>query len=61
MKKHCCAECGGKLGLGVRFRNLWDGFSWSHLRFCSARCEEQNEIVRRRSNREDRWYSYANR
>ena len=47
MKKHCCAECGGKLGLGVRFRNLWDGFSWSHLRFCSARCEEQNEIVRR--------------
>jgi len=61
MKKYCCAECGGKLGLGVRFRNLWDGFSWSHLRFCSARCEEQNETVRRSTNREDRWYSYANR
>ena len=61
MKKHCCAECGGKLGLGLRFRNLWDGFSWFHLRFCSARCEERNESSRRNANREDRWFSFASK
>jgi len=61
MKKHCCSECGGKLGLGVRFRNLWNGFNWFHLRFCSARCEERNEYTRRSTNREERWYSYASK
>ena len=56
MKKRRCMECGGKLGLGVRFRNLWDGFSWVHLRFCSASCEARNEFTRRTSR--DRWFSY---
>jgi hypothetical protein len=56
MKKHRCTECGGKLGLGVRFRNLWDGFSWVHLRYCSASCEAQNELTRR--NAQGRWFSY---
>ena len=59
MKKDSCAECGGKLGLGVRFRNLWNGTSWFHLRFCSTRCEQRNEYVRRTANREERWYSLA--
>ena len=27
MKKYRCAECGNKLGLGVRFRNLWNGMT----------------------------------
>ena len=56
MKKRRCTECGGKLGLGVHFRNLWDGFSWVHLRYCSASCEAQNEFTRRNSR--DRWFSY---
>jgi hypothetical protein len=56
MKKRRCTECGGKLGLGVRFRNLWDGFSWVHLRFCSSACEAQNETTRRSAR--DRWFSY---
>ena len=59
MKKYRCAECGGKLGLGVRFRNLWDGISWFHLRFCSTRCEERHEHSRRSSLQGERWYSFA--
>ena len=61
MAKLRCNECGGKLGLGIRFRNLWDGFRWFHLRFCSARCEKQNECSRRNVNREARWYSLASK
>src|SRR5262245_538498 len=34
-----CAQCHGKLGLGVRSRNLWSGHWWVHVRFCSIRCE----------------------
>src|SRR5262245_1430377 len=29
-----CAQCHGKLGLGVRARNLWNGHWWVHVRFC---------------------------
>jgi hypothetical protein len=29
-----CALCHGKLGLGVRYRNLWNGRWWVHTRFC---------------------------
>jgi hypothetical protein len=58
MKRHRCAGCGNKLGLGVRFRNLWNGTTWLHLRFCSANCETRNELVRRNATRPDRWFSY---
>ena len=35
-----CAQCNGKLGLGVRARNLWNGRWWIiHVRFCSTHCE----------------------
>jgi hypothetical protein len=34
-----CALCHGKLGLGARFRNIWNGTWWVHVRFCSVRCE----------------------
>jgi hypothetical protein len=34
-----CAQCYGKLGLGVRSRNVWNGRWWVHERFCSAHCE----------------------
>src|SRR5262245_63954700 len=34
-----CAQCHGKLGLGVRSRNLFNGRWWVHVRFCSAHCE----------------------
>ena len=53
--RYRCDECGGRLGLGVRFRNLWNGWSWSHLRFCGTRCEEKNESMRTNANRETRW------
>jgi hypothetical protein len=42
-----CAVCGGRLGLGVRFRNLWNGRWWVHLRFCSTRCENSYELEHR--------------
>jgi hypothetical protein len=43
-----CAFCGGRLGLGVRFRNRWNGTWWQHLRFCSAFCEANDELERRK-------------
>jgi hypothetical protein len=42
-----CAQCHGKLGLGVRSRNLWGGYWWFHVRYCSAHCEARHELERR--------------
>jgi hypothetical protein len=42
-----CAQCQGKLGLGVRSRNLWNGRWWVHVRFCSTHCEALHELERR--------------
>jgi len=42
-----CAQCHGKLGLGVRSRNLWSGYWWIHVRYCSAHCEARRELERR--------------
>jgi hypothetical protein len=42
-----CAQCHGKLGLGVRSRNLWNGRWWIHVRYCSSRCEARHELERR--------------
>ena len=41
-----CAQCHRKLGLGVRFRNIWNGHWWVHVRFCSVRCEAIYEVKR---------------
>src|SRR5262249_56393583 len=41
-----CAQCHGKLGLGVRFRNVWNGRWWVHVRYCSTRCEALHEPER---------------
>ena len=46
-QRKACAQCSGKLGLGTRFRNLWDGRWWVHFRFCSAYCEGLHELRRR--------------
>src|SRR5262249_47309772 len=32
-----CALCRGKLGLGTRFRNIWNGRWWVHIRFWAPR------------------------
>jgi hypothetical protein len=42
-----CAQCHGKLGLGVRSRNLWTGHWWIQVRYCSAQCEARHELERR--------------
>jgi hypothetical protein len=42
-----CAQCHGKLGLGVRSRILWNGRWWVHVRYCSAHCEARHELERR--------------
>jgi hypothetical protein len=44
-----CAQCHGKLGLGVRSRNLWNGRWWIHVRYCSTRCEARHELERTRT------------
>ena len=41
-----CGQCQGKLGLGVRSRNLWNGRWWAHVRFCSTHCEARYELER---------------
>ena len=56
MKKRC-TQCGGKLGLGVRFRNLWNGHGWVHLRFCSGLCEHDYELEHHEEIRRHRWLS----
>jgi hypothetical protein len=48
-----CAQCHKKLGLRVRFRNMWNGHWWVHVRFCSVRCEaiceaKRNDAVKHR-------------
>jgi hypothetical protein len=62
MGKKTCAQCGAKIGLGVRFLNRWTGQAWQHLRFCSKLCEENNELehhveVQRRRT----WFDYLSR
>jgi hypothetical protein len=57
MKK--CAQCHGKLGLGVRSRNLWSGHWWVHVRFCSTYCEALHELERYDSNAKHGRYALA--
>jgi hypothetical protein len=52
-----CAQCHGRLGLGVRFRNLWSGHGWVHLHFCSTRCEGIFKQDREEANAKRRWYT----
>jgi hypothetical protein len=56
-----CAQCHGKLGLGVRFRNVWNGYWWVHLRFCSTQCEGLYEWYQSEASARDRWYSFLAR
>jgi hypothetical protein len=53
-----CFECQGKLGLGSRARNLWNGRWWSHVYFCSTRCEDRYELERSEANAKHRWRSF---
>jgi hypothetical protein len=41
-----CAQCHGKLGLGVRSRNVWNGRWWVHVLYCSTHCEALHELER---------------
>src|SRR4029453_8308747 len=50
-----CAQCHGKLGLGVRSRNLWNGRWWIHARYCSSRCEARHELSD--ANAKCRWHT----
>ena len=48
-----CALCHGKLGLGVRYRNFWNGQWWVHTRFCSAHCVERYNASTKRH-----WFAF---
>ena len=55
-----CALCYGKLGLGARFRNIWNGRWWVHVRFCSVRCEVIYEVERNDAAKH-RWHAFLAR
>ena len=55
-----CVLCRGKLGLGTRFRNIWNGRWWVHVRFCSVRCEGIYE-VKRNDAAKQRWHAFLAR
>jgi len=55
-----CALCHGKLGLGARFRNIWNGRWWVHVRFCSVRCEVIYEVERNDAAKH-RWHAFLAR
>jgi hypothetical protein len=46
-----CAQCHGKLGLGVRSRNVWNGRWWVHVLYCSTHCKALQAGARCRSAR----------
>jgi hypothetical protein len=57
-----CALCHGKLGLGARFRTMWNGRWWTRVQFCSVRCEgiyrvKQNEAAAGTN----RWHAFLAR
>jgi hypothetical protein len=41
-----CAQCQGKLGLGVRSRKVRNGRWGVHVRYCSAHCEALHDDAR---------------
>jgi hypothetical protein len=53
-----CIVCGGRLGLGVRFTNVWRVFSWEHVRFCSSFCEHNWHLEYRQEQNRRRWLGY---
>jgi hypothetical protein len=55
-----CALCHRTLGLGVRFRNIWNGGWWVHVRFCSVRCKAIYE-AKRKDAAKDRWHTFLAR
>src|SRR6516164_3015757 len=55
-----CALCHGKLGLSARFRNIWNGRWWVHVRFCSVRCEVIYEVTRNDAAKH-RWHAFLAR
>ena len=51
-----CAQCSGRLGLGLRFRNYWQRWTgWTHVRFCSSWCQDLYEVER---SQRDRWHRF---
>ena len=55
MNKRRCEQCRSKLGLGVRFLNLWSGQEWVHVRFCCNLCQTTYELERRNEIARNRW------
>ncbi len=53
-----CAQCGGRLGLGVRFRNYWHAWAWHHVRFCSAYCESLFDQESHVANEQRQWHGF---
>jgi hypothetical protein len=56
-----CAECQGKLGLGVRYRKVWNGRWGVHVRYCSAHCEALHEPKRHDARAEGGRHAFAPR
>jgi hypothetical protein len=46
-----CAQCQGKLGLGLRSRKVRNGRWGVHVRYCSAHCEALHDDARAKGGR----------
>lgn len=53
-----CSQCGGRLPLGVRFRNYWGHWHWVHKRFCSRLCESLFDQESHIAKEQKRWHAF---
>ena len=55
-----CALCHGRLGLGARFRNIWNGHWWVHVRFLFGSLRSHYEVKRNNAVKH-RWHAFLAR
>jgi hypothetical protein len=56
-----CAQCQGKLGLGLHSRKVWNGRWWVQVRYCSAHCEAHHELERYNACANRGWHAFIPR
>lgn len=58
MKSNRCAQCGGRLGLGVLFKKYWGHWTWIHKRFCSSLCAHHYDTESHVAKQQGHWHAF---